>query len=292
MEVFQCERGARSFRRVGPPPLNLELPDHVSEGLARPRDVAVDFDLGVGFRRAALHHLLDGSITVPPECVDSRVHDEPARPESLGLEHAEALVVVLEQPHLLGQPLAVQSPSLHERVAHQEAPEPPQRQSIRELHLDGDLEVMARVGLVEARGGCLVQIPVRQMAGIDVIHPWPGAVGGARLIEGPRHVVLPELFDLANLAVLLGEAAEVAGRQAPGRAPDQDRAAWNRSVPPGRPALHEVVGDAKTAWIDAKLPRLDLGQSCGRERGPQEESWRSPQGLGCALRRPLVSPRK
>src|SRR5207249_5725158 len=61
----------------------------------------------------------------------------------------------------------------------------------------------------------LVQIPLGKMAGVDVVDPGAGPVRGPRLVERAGHVVFPELFDFSDLAVLLGQAAEVPGSRLP-----------------------------------------------------------------------------
>jgi hypothetical protein len=80
--------------------------------------------------------------------VDAGVDHQPGGPPGLGRQHPKPFVVVRVQAHLVGQPLAVQAPSLDERGAHGDPPEASERRAPRELLLDRHLEVMARVRLV------------------------------------------------------------------------------------------------------------------------------------------------
>src|SRR5438093_3680896 len=79
-------------------------------------------------RQASGLHLADGALPIPPERMDARVGDQPARPLGLRLEHPETFVSVDEQTELVRDALAVQAPALDERVAGHEAAEAPERQ--------------------------------------------------------------------------------------------------------------------------------------------------------------------
>ena len=159
VEVLQRE--VRALLRGGglARALDLDHADHVRQRLARHRDVAVDLDHRVGVRHAGLLQRLDRGVARPPERVDAGVGDEAGRAVRLRVEHAEPLVVVDEQPHLVGEALAVQAPPLDERAAGEEPAEAPQRRPVGDLLLDRELEVMAGVRLVVARGGEVVQRP-------------------------------------------------------------------------------------------------------------------------------------
>src|SRR5207302_8619731 len=133
----------------------------------------------------------------------------------LTLQHPEALVLVEEQAHLVGEPLAVQTPSLGEGAAGEQAAEPANGRPVRILLFDRDLEVMARIGLVIGRGRDLMEQPLVQRRAADVADAGPCVVGVWRLIEGTGDVVFAKLLDGPDFAVRPGEPAEVARRGVP-----------------------------------------------------------------------------
>jgi hypothetical protein len=85
--------------------------------------------------------------------MDAGVDHQPGRPPGLSSQHPEPLVVIRVQVHLGGQALAVQAPALDERRPHRDPSEASELWAARELLLDRDLEVMARVRLVEGDRG-------------------------------------------------------------------------------------------------------------------------------------------
>ena len=134
--------------------LDLAVADLVGERLAGPDDVAVRLDPGVGRREArALPQEVDCPGAVLAEGVDPRVDDEAHSPPRLALEHPEALGFVAVEAHLVGEPLRVEAPALDVGGADHPAAEPAEDRQVRMLHLQGDLEVVARDCLVVGRRG-------------------------------------------------------------------------------------------------------------------------------------------
>ena len=79
-----------------PQPRDLALAGLVAKSLARPADVAVGLDVGVGLRLAGIEELRDGLLACPAEGVDAGIDYEPGRAVRLGVEHAEPFGLVEE----------------------------------------------------------------------------------------------------------------------------------------------------------------------------------------------------
>ena len=111
--------------------LDLALADLVGQRLARPADVAVGLDDRVGLGQAGRPEEVDRALARPAQRVEPGVDDEPGRAPGLRVEHPEALGLVPEQAHLVGQPLAVQAPALDVRAADHPRPEAAERDQVR-----------------------------------------------------------------------------------------------------------------------------------------------------------------
>ena len=120
------------------------------------------------------------------------------------------------EAHLRGQPLGVEGPALHEGAARQARAEAPEGRQAGQLLLDGDLEVVARHGLVEGRGGHAVKGPRGRVVGVDVVHALAAAVLAGRHVEGRRSLLLHVGLDGADLAAVARQAPEPARRLALG----------------------------------------------------------------------------
>ena len=99
MEFAQVEVGAQ--RRFGqfPQLTDFEFAHLVSERLARPRNVAVDFRTNVMFRQSRVGlHEFDRLGTSPPQVVHAGIHDQPARTPHLECQPSEVTVGILVEP--------------------------------------------------------------------------------------------------------------------------------------------------------------------------------------------------
>src|SRR6185295_6939757 len=96
------------------------------------------------------------------------------------------------------------------RAADHPCPETTERDEVRVLHLEGDLEVVAGSGLVEGRRGQLGVLAAGQVVTVRVVDPRPRAVGRRRVVVGERRVLLLVLLDRAYVAGRLGQNAEEA----------------------------------------------------------------------------------
>lgn len=155
VEMAKVERSTShrgSSSRFSSKPLDLASPDLIGQRLSRDRDVPVDLDLRVGtFEARCRDQFGDRSLTVPPECMEAGVDDEPRGTPSLGVEHPEPLPLGAEESHLVGQPLRVEPPALDEGSGAQIGTESAERGQARVLGLEPKLEVMSRNGLVVDR---------------------------------------------------------------------------------------------------------------------------------------------
>ena len=193
--------------------LDLALADLVGQRLAGPADVAVGLDHRVGLRQPGRAEEVDRALARPAQGVEPGVDDEPGRAPGLRVEHPEPLGLVAEEAHLVGQPLAVQAPALDVGAADAARAEPPERDEVRVLHLERDLEVVPGHGLVIGR-----RAPASCTCGSAGRSRWRSRCPGAsrrRTAGSSRRTARPllVLLDRADLARRLGEDAEVARRE-------------------------------------------------------------------------------
>src|SRR5215210_8866534 len=148
VECPQIEPGAVARRQLVAQPLDLALPDLVRQRLARPADVAVRLDRRVGLRQPGVEEEVDRALAVPAQRVEPGVDDKPCRAPRHRVEHAEALRLGSVEAHLRGELLAVEAPALDVGAADDPRAEAAERDQVRVLHLQRDLEVVPRDGLV------------------------------------------------------------------------------------------------------------------------------------------------
>ena len=124
----------------------------------------------------------------------------------------EPLPVVQVEAHLVGEPLAVEAPALD--VGHAGHPARPAcgRRQPGQLHLDGELEVVARRRLVEGDGRDLVQRPLLRLVGVDVVLALRASRRSRLHVERRRRLALAVLLDRLDLAVGRWQPAEVVRR--------------------------------------------------------------------------------
>ena len=84
--------------------------------------------------------------------MEPRVDDQPGGAPGDRVEHPEPFGFGAEQAHLVGQRLTVEAPALDVSAANHSRAEPAERVELRVLHLQRDLEMVARNGLVIGRG--------------------------------------------------------------------------------------------------------------------------------------------
>ena len=157
MERPQVEARPVAGGQLGAQPLDLALAGLVGQRLTRPADVAVGLDDRVGLGQAGRPEEVDRALARPAQCVEPGVDDEPGGAPGLRVEHPEALGLVPEQAHLVGQPLAVQAPALDVRAADHPRAEAAERDQAVVLHLERDLEMVARApprGRSSSRAWC------------------------------------------------------------------------------------------------------------------------------------------
>ena len=197
-------------RRFASQPLDLPLTDFVCKCLTRPADVAVRLDPRVGVREAGVEEQLHGPLAGPVESMNAGVDDESRRPPGLAVEHPKSLGRVEIEAHLIGQPLRVQTPALHVSHPRHARAHAPEGVEARMFGLEGDLEMMARHGFVEARVGKADVASTRQVVGVDVVDARAAAVDRRRVVVGRRRVGFLERLHRSNFAAGVREAAEVA----------------------------------------------------------------------------------
>ena len=139
--------------------------------------------------------------------MDAGIDHQASRPERLHLQHAQPLVFVLVQPHLVGEALGVQSPSLARGGSDEFGSKAAKGGAVGRLLLDGDLEVMPRVGFVIGGGGEAVPRTQLGVLRVDVVDGRPRPVGGSRHVM-LQDVVLPGRIDRLHPAVVRGQATE------------------------------------------------------------------------------------
>jgi hypothetical protein len=115
------------------------------------------------------------SSRVQPLRVQADVHHQPAGPEQLAAEHAEAIAPAGIDAELGSEALGVERPALGERRVPAEAPEGGQRAV---LALQRDLEVVPRHGLVKIEAAMDGRAAAAtDVARVQVEHARPRAVG-------------------------------------------------------------------------------------------------------------------
>src|SRR6266550_1255863 len=192
--------------------LDLAATDHVRQRLARPGDVAVGLDDGIGLGQAGPEEEVDRLLARPAECMKTGVYDEPCGTPGNGVEHSEALGFVPEEAHLVGKLLAVEAPALDIRPTDDPGAQPAECIEPWVLHLERDLEMVAGDRLVVCRRGELRVLPARQVVAVGVVDPGTRAIGRRREVIRERGVLLLELLDRADLDAGLREGPEVARR--------------------------------------------------------------------------------
>ena len=163
---------------IGSQPLELELTDLVGQCLCGHGQVAVDLGCDLVDRdRGVLGEVVERLLSRPSEGVQTRVDDQACGTPGVCGEHADAVERRGVQAHLVRQPFRVQPPPLdvgRRPVVSLELREIP------ELLADGDLQMVARDGLVERdRLGLGARGP-GGICGVDEVGACPGAVGRRR----------------------------------------------------------------------------------------------------------------
>ncbi len=186
--------------------------DLVGAGLARPDAVAVDLAVrGVQRLGPGGRHVFDRPFAAPALGVDAGVDHQAHGPEQIGHQEANAaqrigrIGVQIVGRHSLG----VQRPAFVE--GREAARAAPLRQLAR-LALQGDLQVMARRGLVIGQGRQGELRPVPAVAQVDVVGPRARAIQRRPLIVAARRARLDRHRHAAHLDVGLGQAAEDGGQ--------------------------------------------------------------------------------
>ena len=144
--------------------------------------------------------------------MEAGVDDQPSSPPGLRIQHPEAFPLVSEQAHLVGQALAVQAPALDVCATDHPRPQASERVEVRVLHLQGDLEMVARNGLVIRGRGELVVLATGQVVAVRVVDPLARAIRSGRIVIGEGRVLLLVLLDQSDLATGPRQDAEVARR--------------------------------------------------------------------------------
>ncbi len=195
-------------RELAAQPLDLTLADLVRQGLARPGDVAVGLDRGIRLGQAGVEQHADAPVATPAQRMDPRVHDQPRGAPCLRGQHPEPLGIVAEEPHLAGQPLRVETPALGVRPTDQPRAEASEGRQIRVLHLQRDLEVVARHGLVIGGRAERGEVAVGQVIRVHVVDPRPRPVDRRRVVVRERRILLHEGIDRSDVAGGNGQATE------------------------------------------------------------------------------------
>src|SRR6476659_8451660 len=113
MEFLEGEAAAERPLGLRAEPKEGELPDLVSERLARNGDVALDLGDHLGAAHAAIvEHVLNRLIAGPVLGMDAAVDDEAHRAKHLVIEAAEALIGVGLHAELVPQSLGIERPAL------------------------------------------------------------------------------------------------------------------------------------------------------------------------------------
>ncbi len=165
-------------------PLDLEPTDHVGRGLSWREDVAVHLRAHdrLGHRRVR-DHVVDGLLTTPPHGVQAGVDHQSAGSQGVGRQHAHPVDGRGVQPHLVGQALGVEAPTLGVRrvvVVLAELGDP------LELGRDRQLQVMAGDALVVGQGLQLERPPGLGVGDVDEERAAPAPVRRRREVERLR----------------------------------------------------------------------------------------------------------
>ena len=241
--------------------------DLVGQRLAGHADVPVDLDDDlVAIDRGVGHHEVDRLLAGPPEGVQAGVHHQPAGSPRVAGQHPEPVEVAVVQAHLVRQPLGVQRPALDEgRVAPRQAAE---RGQVGALGGDGELQVVARDGLVERDRRGLGPPPPGGVVQVDVVLARAAAVGRRRRVVGGRRVGGQVVGHRGEHAGRLGQDAEPVahggggGVEAGGGVGDDLVAVAVAQV-----GVVEQPPEDGRQVVGAELPPADLGELCGQRPG-------------------------
>ena len=239
---------------------------------------------------------------VQPLRVHARVHDEPAGAHRVHRQHAEAVDVAGVQAHLVGQALGVQAPALRVRGRVDHAA---QQWQLGQLLRDGDLEVVARHGLVEGHHLGHEPVPFGRAVGVREVDARPLPVHRRPHVVRRRGAGGVGRRHRLDLALVRGQLAEPArhrvlgtpdrllcrGEQLVGVLPAHGRVAGHagEDLGPVRGAEHPrtehrvLLGQRRD---DVQAGLVQLVAACG--------PWscaRGPAG-GTAPRRPAASTRR
>ena len=191
-------------------PLDLEASGHVGERLRRVGDVPIHLGRHVyRCHRRVLQHVVDRLLARPPERMESGVDHESRRPPHVGREHAHPLELRRVQAHLVGQPFRVQAPALGVGVEEGQAAD---GREVGKLERQGELEVMARNGLVEGNRLEVERGALRRLVDVRVVGARAGTVQGRRHVVRGRGSLRLQLGDRLEGAHRLGQSAEPVDR--------------------------------------------------------------------------------
>ncbi len=164
---------------------HLQLTDLVGQGLARHRNVPIDFVDDIVFRLGGVvFEKVYSLLARPPFVVDPGVDDEAhGAPHVVG-ELTKLRVRILVQPEVVTESLAVKAPAFDERRKSLEAPEV---RHVAQLLLKRDLQVVTRHRLVHAQDFDLVDRAHLGPVQVDPVDAGAAAVRGrARVVSGGR----------------------------------------------------------------------------------------------------------
>src|SRR5258706_473548 len=147
MEIAHIEFRPEGLLRAGAQLEELALAEHVSEGLRRIGEVAIDFARREILVQAALAcHVRDGLVARPVVRMDAGIDDEPRGAKELGLQVPVVLEGILVEAEIEAELLRVERPALG--VRHVPASHPAPRVELLHLRRSRDLHVVARYGFV------------------------------------------------------------------------------------------------------------------------------------------------
>ena len=184
VEVLDLELVPELLLRLVAEAKDFRFSDHVSEGLPRHDEVAIDLvrRLFLG-ERGVLEEEFQRLLAVPFQSVHPRIHHQARGAPGLVAEHAEARRRTGIEVHLVRQPLRVQSPALDVGgLSHL-----PAEVGQRKLLGDRALQMVPRHRLVEAERLAVVERASLRFVDVDVVHGGLRASVRRGLVEG-RHV--------------------------------------------------------------------------------------------------------
>ena len=160
---------------------------------------------------AGRDHRLERLLAAPAERVEARVDDQADRAERLAVQHPEALGLAPEEAGLVRHELRVERPALHVRGPLGPEAQGPEGRQVLELHLERELEVVARHGLVVRRRRGRPVGPAGQVVRVHEVDPVPRAIRGRRVVVRAGGVLLQQRVDRADLAARLRGPREPGG---------------------------------------------------------------------------------